>query len=52
MYIPLRKGPVKNRIIQFLNVRFNKEGLITKPLLEDNTDILIPTKNRGKRTKN
>ena len=52
MYIPLKKGPTKNRIIQSLNIRFNKRGLITKPLLKDNTDILIPTKNRGKSTKN
>jgi len=52
MYIPLKRGPTKNRIIQFLNIKFNKRGLITKPLLEDNTNILIPTKNRDKSTKN
>ena len=52
VYIPLRKGPAENRIIRSLNVRFNKRGLIIKPLLEDNTDILIPAKNRGKSTKN
>ena len=52
VYIPLRKGFTKNRIIQSLNVRFNKRGLIIKPLLEDNTDILTPAKNRGKSTKN
>ena len=52
VYIPLKRGLTKNRIIQSLNVRFNKEGLIIRPLLEDNTDILIPTKNRGKSTKN
>ena len=52
VYIPLRKGPAKNRIIQSLNIKFNKGGLIIKPLLEDNTDILIPAKNRGKSTKN
>ena len=52
VYIPLRKGPAKNRIIQSLNIRFNKRGLITKPLLKDNTDIPIPAKNRGKSTKN
>jgi len=42
----------KNRIIQSLNVRFNRGGLIIKPLLEDNTNILIPAKNRGKSIKN
>ena len=52
MYIPLRKGPAENRIIQSLNVRFNKKGLITKPLLEDDINISISTKNRGKSTKN
>ena len=52
VYILLRKGPTKNRIIQSSNIRFNKGGLITKPLLEDNINILIPTKNRGKSTKN
>jgi hypothetical protein len=31
----LRKGLVKSRIVRFLNVRFNKEGLITKPLLKE-----------------
>ena len=52
VYIPLRKGPAKNRIIELLNIRFNKGGLITKPLLEDNTNILIPARNRGGNTKN
>ena len=52
MYISLRKGPIKNRIIQSLNIRFNKGGLIIKPLLKDNINILIPAKNRGKSTKN
>ena len=52
MYILLKKGPTKNRIIQSLNIKFNKGGLIIKPLLEDNTDILISTKNRGESTKN
>jgi hypothetical protein len=52
VYIPLRRGPTKNRIVRSLNVRFNKGGLITKPLLEDNINILIPTGNRGKSTKN
>ena len=33
--------PVKNRIVRSSNVRFNKKGLITKPLLEDDTDIPI-----------
>ena len=52
VYIPLRKGPAENRIIRSSNVRFNKGGLIIKPLLEDDTDILVPTRNRGKSTKN
>ena len=30
VYILLRKGPIKNRIIQSLNIRFNKRGLIIK----------------------
>jgi hypothetical protein len=30
----LKKRLVKNRIVCSLNVRFDKEGLITKPLLE------------------
>ena len=46
VYIPLRRGLIKNRIIQFLNIRFNKKSLIIKPLLKDNTDILIPAGNR------
>ena len=52
VYIPLKKGPAKNRIIQFLNIRFNKRGLITKPLLKDNINIPIPAKNRSESTKN
>ena len=52
MYIPLRKRPAKNRIIQSLNIRFNKRGLITKLLLKDNTDIPILAKNWGTSTKN
>ena len=52
VYIPLRRGPAENRIIQSLNIRFNKRGLITKPLLKNNTDILIPARNRGKSIKN
>ena len=52
VYIPSKKGPAENRIIQSLNIRFNKRGLITKPLLKDNTDILIPAKNRGESIKN
>ena len=50
--MPLKRGPTKNRIIQSLNIRFNKKGLIIKPLLKDDTDIPIPAKNRGKSTKN
>ena len=52
VYIFLRKGPAENRIIQFLNIRFNEGGLITKPLLEDNTNIPIPIGNKGESTKN
>ena len=52
MYIPLKRRPTENRIIQSLNIRFNKGGLIIKPLLKDNTNILIPAENRGKSTKN
>ena len=52
MHIPLKRGPTKNKIIQSLNIKFNERGLITKPLLKNNTNIPIPTKNRGKSTKN
>ena len=52
IYIPLRRALTENRIIQSLNIKFNKGGLITKPLLKDNTDIPILAKNRGKSTKN
>ena len=52
VYILLRRRPTKNRIMQSLNIRFNKRGLITKPLLKDNADIPIPNKNRSKSIKN
>ena len=52
MYILLKKKPTKNKIIRSLNIRFNKRGLITKPLLKNNINILIPAKNKGKSTKN
>ena len=52
MYIPLRRGLTENRIIQSLNIRFNKRDLITKPLLKDDTDVLIPARNRGESTEN
>ena len=52
VYIPSRRGPTKNIIIQSLNIRFNKGGLITKPLLKNNFNILIPAKNRSESTKN
>ena len=52
VYIPLRKGLAKNKIIQFSNIKFNKRGLITKPQLKNDINILIPAKNRGKSTKN
>jgi hypothetical protein len=35
VYILLRRGLVKSRIVRLLNVRFDKEGLITKPLLKE-----------------
>ena len=46
---------IKNRIVRSSKVRFNKGGLITKSLPEeDNTDIsiLIQAGNRGKNTEN
>jgi hypothetical protein len=46
------KVPIKNGMVQSLNIKFNKRCLIIKPLLKDNIDILIPAKNRGKSTKN
>ena len=52
VYIPSRKGPTENKIIQSSNVRFDKRGLITKPLLKDNTNIPILIKNRGESIKN
>ena len=52
VYILLRRGFTKNRIIQSLNIKFNKRGLIIKPLLKDNIDILIPTRNKSKSTEN
>ena len=50
VYILLKRGPVKSRIIRFLNVRFDKEGLITKLFLKKDkeADIQIFVKNRGK----
>ena len=39
-------------MIQFLNIRFNKRGLIAKPLLKNNINILILAKNRGTNIKN
>jgi hypothetical protein len=33
-------------------MKFNKRGLIIKPLSKNNTDILIPAGNRGESTKN
>jgi hypothetical protein len=34
VYMLLKKGPVKSRIVRSLNVRFDKEGLIIKPFLK------------------
>ena len=49
------KAPVKNRIVRSSKVRFNKGGLITMSLPEENdTDIsiLIQAGNRGENTEN
>jgi hypothetical protein len=35
VYVLSRRGPVESKIVRFSNVRFDKEGLITKPLLEE-----------------
>jgi hypothetical protein len=46
----LRRGPVKSKIVRFLNVRFDEGGLITKPFLEEDkkeANIQILVKNRG-----
>jgi hypothetical protein len=52
VYVLLRRGPVKSRIVRSSNVRFNKKGLITKPLPEEEdkeeANIQILVKNRGK----
>ena len=47
-----RKGLIKNRIVWSLNIRFDEGGLIIKPLPEEDPDILIPTRNRSKSTRN
>jgi hypothetical protein len=51
VYILLRRGPVKSKIVRFSNVRFNKKGLITKPLLKEEdkeeANIQIPVKNKS-----
>jgi hypothetical protein len=52
VYMLLRRGPVESRIVRSLNVRFNKKGLITKPLPKEKdkkeANIQIPIKNKGK----
>jgi hypothetical protein len=35
VYVLLKREPVESRIVRSLNVRFNKKGLITKPLLKE-----------------
>jgi hypothetical protein len=49
--MPSKKGPVKSKIVRSSNVRFNKRGLITKPLPEEENkeeaNIQIPIKNKG-----
>jgi hypothetical protein len=50
VYVLLRRGPVKSRIVRSLNVRFDKRGLIIKPFLEEDKEeanIQIPVKNKG-----
>jgi hypothetical protein len=34
VYMLLKRGLIKSRIVRFLNVRFDKEGLIIKLFLE------------------
>ena len=48
----LGRGDIQIEAPHTPNVRFDEGGLITKPLLEDDTDIPIPAKNRGKSTEN
>jgi hypothetical protein len=49
--MPSKRRPVKSRIVRSSNVRFNKGGLITKPLPEkedkEEANIQIPVKNKG-----
>ena len=52
VYVPSRKGPIENRIVQSSNVRFDEGGLITKPLPDEDTDISIPAGNRGESSGN
>ena len=48
IYISSRRDFLKNRIIRFLNVRFNKEELIIKLFQnKDNSNIPILIANRG-----
>jgi hypothetical protein len=54
IYMLLKRELVKSRIVRFSNVRFDKKGLITKPLPEEKdkeeTNIQIPVKNKGEAT--
>jgi hypothetical protein len=52
--MPSKRRPVKSRIVRSLNVRFNKKGLIIKPLLKEKdkkeANIQISVKNKSKAT--
>ena len=48
----LGRGDIQIKVPRILNIRFDEGGLITKPLLEDDIDILIPVRNRGESTEN
>jgi hypothetical protein len=51
VYMLLKREPVESKIVRSSNVRFDKESLITKPLLKEEdkeeADIQIPVRNRG-----
>jgi hypothetical protein len=49
VYVPSRRRPVESKIVRSSNVRFDEEGLITKPFPKEDeeADIQIPVKNRG-----
>jgi hypothetical protein len=51
VYVLSRRGLVESRIVRSSNVRFDEEGLITKPLLKEEdkeeANIQILVRNRG-----